>query len=62
MNRSLGLLVVVVLVVIGALLIGLLYGPYAGLLAAILLSAGAGALGLLWLIFTLIGRWVNPDD
>ena len=50
LNRSLFVLVVCVLVAGGAVGIGVFYGSSAGLL------------GILWGIFTLIGRWVNPED
>ncbi|MCX6017581.1 MAG: hypothetical protein NTZ50_03615 [Chloroflexi bacterium] len=62
LNRSLFLLVICVLVVGGAVLIGVFYGSSAGLLGLACLLGGAGLLGMLWGIFTLIGRWVSPDD
>ena|GEM_PF-965450 len=60
-NRRLLWLVLFVLVVIGGVLIAVLYGPQAGMLAVICLLAGAGVIGLVWLIFTLVGKAVNSD-
>ena len=62
LNRSLFTLVLCVLVVGGAVGIGVVYGSSAGLLGLVCLLGGAGLLGLLWGIFTLIGRWVSPDN
>jgi|LauGreDrversion4_2_1035121.scaffolds.fasta_scaffold1412549_1 hypothetical protein len=62
LNRSLFTLVLCVLVVGGAVGIGVFYGSSAGLLGLACLLGGAGLLGLLWGIFTLIGRWVSPDN
>jgi hypothetical protein len=60
-NRRLLWLVLFVLVIVGGLLIAVLYGFQAGVLAVTCLLAGAGIIGLLWLIFTLIGKAVNSD-
>ncbi len=61
-NRNLVFLVIVVLVVGGGALISLVYGVPAGALGLVCLLGGAGLIGLLWLLFSLIGRWVNPED
>ena len=61
-NRNLAILVIVVLVVGGGALISLVYGLPAGALGVVCLLGGAGLIGLLWLMFSLIGRWVNPED
>ena len=60
-NRRLLGLVLFVLVIVGGALIAVLYGPQAGVLAVACLLGGAGVIGLLWLIFTLIGKAVNSD-
>jgi hypothetical protein len=60
-NRTLGLMVLFVLVVVGGGLITLFYGPQAGLLGVVCLFAGAATIGLIWLIYTLIGRWANAE-
>jgi hypothetical protein len=59
MNRRLLLLVMFVLVVIGGVLIAIFYGPSAGALAVMCLLGGAGVIGLLWLVFTLMGKWAG---
>ncbi len=59
MNRRLLLLVLFVLVVIGGALIAIIYGPTAGALAVLCLLAGAGVIALLWLVFTLLGKWAG---
>jgi hypothetical protein len=60
--RQLTILTVLVLVVVGGGLITLFYGAPAGLLGVLCLLTGAAVIGLIWLVFTLIGRWVNPND
>lgn len=59
MNRRLLLLVLFVLVVVGGMLIAIIYGPSAGALAVLCLAVGAGVIALLWLIFTLMGKWAG---
>ena len=59
MNRRLLLLVLFVLVVVGGMLIGVIYGWQAGALAVLCLAAGAGVIALLWLVFTLLGKWAG---
>jgi polyferredoxin len=60
--RRLTVLVVVVLVIGGGSLIALVYGAPAGALGVLCLLGGAGVIALIWLVFTLIGKWVNPDE
>jgi hypothetical protein len=60
-NRNLGLMVLFVLVVVGGGLIAVFYGPQAGLLGVACLFAGAATIGLIWLVYTLIGRWANAE-
>jgi hypothetical protein len=59
MNRRLLWLVLFVLVIVGSLLIAVIYGWQAGALAMICLAAGAGVIALLWLVFTLLGKWAG---
>jgi hypothetical protein len=58
-ERRLLLLIVVMLVVVGGGLIALVYGPASLLTALPCLLAGAGAILLLYMLFTLAERWVN---
>ena len=58
-QRRLFWVVVVFLVVAGSITIALVYGPSAAVLGLGCLLAGAGILGLLWLILLLIERWVR---
>ncbi len=58
-QRRLFWIVAVFLVVVGSISIGLAYGPSAAVLGMGCLLTGAGVLGLLWLILTLIERWAN---
>jgi protein-S-isoprenylcysteine O-methyltransferase Ste14 len=61
MNRRLLGLVLFVLVIVGGGLIALLFGPPAGALALLCLLAGAALIGLLWLVFTLLGKWAGEE-
>lgn len=61
MNRRLLGLVLFSLVIVGAGLIGVIYGWSAGLMGVLCLLAGAAVIGLLWLIFTLLGKWAGSD-
>lgn len=61
MNRRLLLLVLFVLVVVGGGLIAVVYGAPAGILGVICLLSGAGVIGLMWLAFTLIGKWAGDE-
>jgi len=51
--------VIGVLVIVGGALIALIYGPGALLTAIPCLSAGAGAILVLYLLFLLAERWVS---
>lgn len=50
-----------VLLGIGGVLVWLLYGGAAAVTAVACLLGGAGILGLLWLILTLLELWVKED-
>ena len=56
------LLAVAVLVVGGAALIGLFYGPARGLAALPWLLLGAGGIVALYLLMALLERWANRDE
>ena len=58
-QRRLFWVVAVFLVVVGSITIGFVYGLPAAVLGLGCLLTGAGVLGLLWLILTLMERWVN---
>jgi hypothetical protein len=58
-DRNLALAVVIFLVGVGGTLIVLVYGGGAAILGVVCLAAGAGLFGLLWLILTLMERWVE---
>jgi len=60
-ERRLLIAVIVFLVVVGGGLILLIYGPPAVLMSLPCLLAGAGVISLLYLILTLIERWVKED-
>lgn len=55
-QRRLFWIVAAFLVVVGSITIALAYGPRAVVLGVVCLLAGAGILGLLWLILLLIER------
>jgi len=55
-QRRLFWIVAAFLVVVGSITIALVYGPQAAVLGLGCLLAGAGVLGLLWLILFLIER------
>jgi protein-S-isoprenylcysteine O-methyltransferase Ste14 len=59
LTRRLLWLVLFVLVVVGGILIAVVYGAQAAALGVSCLLVGAGVIGLLWAIFTLIERWVG---
>jgi hypothetical protein len=54
-------LVLFVLVVVGSSLIALIYSTSVALMGLMCLLVGAGVIGLLWGIFSLIGKWVGSD-
>ena len=51
-----------ILVLGGGGLVWLLYGPQAALMAVLCLLTFGGVLALLWLILTLMERWVKEDE
>lgn len=51
-----------ILLVVGGGLVWLTYGSSAALTTMLCLLAGAGVLALLWLILSLLERWVTDDD
>jgi heme A synthase len=55
-QRRLFWIVAIFLVVVGSVAIGTAYGPSAVPLGLTCLTVGAGALGLLWLILTLMEK------
>ncbi|NJM42691.1 MAG: hypothetical protein HC853_19105 [Anaerolineae bacterium] len=61
LNRRLLWLVLFVLVIVGSGLIAAIYGSSAAVLGLACLSVGAGVIGLVWAIFTLIEKWVGSD-
>ncbi len=60
-DRRMLFLVLFVLVGIGTILTAVAYGPGPAAVALLCLMAGAGAIGLLWLIFSVIGRWAGDS-
>jgi fatty acid desaturase len=58
-QRRLFWIVVFFLVVVGSVTIALVYGPSAAVLGLTCLLAGAGVLGLMWLILLLIERFAG---
>jgi hypothetical protein len=60
-ERQLTIAVVAFLVLVGGGLIGLIYGPGAALMGISCLLLGAGIIGLLFIILTLMERWAKSD-
>jgi hypothetical protein len=58
-QRRLFWIVAAFLIVVGSVAIWIAYGPSAVPLGLTCLAVGAGALGLLWLILTLMEKFVN---
>lgn len=58
-DRKLAIAVVLFLLVVGTGLITIIYRPSAGILAFICLLAGVAIITLLWVLLTLIERWVG---
>ncbi|MBU0702777.1 MAG: hypothetical protein KKC18_02815 [Chloroflexi bacterium] len=59
-QRRLFWIVAAFLVIVGSIAIALVYGPQAAVLGLGCLLAGAGILGLLWLILTAMERFSRP--
>jgi hypothetical protein len=59
LDRNLAWAVVIFLVGVGGVAIALTYGRTAVILGVTCLATGAAIFGLLWLVLTLIERWVN---
>jgi hypothetical protein len=55
------ILVLLVLVGVGTGLISLIWGLRAGLLGGLCLVGGAGLIAFLWLLLSLIQKWVGED-
>ena len=60
-DRRLIVTIVLFLVIVGGVTIGLVYGWGTALTSVLCLAVGAGLLGLLWLIMTLVERWVSRE-
>ena len=61
-DRRLVFVIMAFLVVVGGLAIGVVYGWTTAGTGVICLVVGAGAFGLLWLILSLIERWLGHED
>ncbi len=61
-DRKLLIAVLALLVVGGGALIGLIYGGWAAATALICLLAGAGLILFLWLLLSLLERWVKDSE
>lgn len=61
MNRKLFASVLVILVVVGTVIIAITYGMGSAAIALVCLLAGSGLLGILWLIYSVIGKWAGVD-
>jgi len=55
----LAIAVALFLLLVGSGLITIIYQPVAGIVAFGCLLFGVGILGFLWILLTLIGRWVE---
>lgn len=51
-----------VLIIVGGGLVWLLYGGSAAITAVLCLLVAAGVLGVLWLLLTLLERWVKEEE
>ena len=58
-DRKLAIAVVLFLLFVGSGLIALMYRPTAGALAFVCLLAGVSIIGLLWILLTLVERWLG---
>jgi hypothetical protein len=60
-DRRLAMVIAIFVVTVGGAAIGLVYGWSTAAWGGICLLAGAGMFGLLWLILSLIERWVGRE-
>lgn len=60
-DRRLVFVIMAFLVVVGGAAISIVYGWTTAATGIICLAAGAGIFGLLWLILTLIERWLGRE-
>ncbi len=58
-DRKLAIAVVLFLLVIGTGLIAIIYRPSAGVVAFMCLLGGVGIIAMLWILLTLIERWIG---
>jgi hypothetical protein len=58
-DRKLLIAVVLFLLLVGSGLIAIIYRPSAGVLSFFCLLGGVAIIGLLWILLTLIERWVG---
>jgi len=58
-ERRLAIAVVLFLLLVGSGLITLIFSPVAGITGFGCLLLGVGVIGLLWILLTLIERWVG---
>ncbi len=61
-DRRLVFVIMAFLVVVGGLAIGVVYGWTTAGTGVICLVVGAGVFGLLWLILSLIERWLGREE
>jgi hypothetical protein len=60
-DRRLAFVIIAFLVVVGGLTIGVVYGWATAATGVICLAVGAGIFGFLWLILSLIERWLGHE-
>jgi fucose permease len=60
-DRRLVFVIMAFLVVVGGAAISIVYGWTTATTGILCLAAGAGIIGLLWLILTLIERWLGRE-
>ncbi len=60
-ERRLVVIIAVFLVVVGGIVIGLVYGWQQAAMGGTCLLGGAAVFSLLWLILSLVERWVNRE-
>jgi hypothetical protein len=60
-DRQLALVIILFLVIVGGMTIGLVYGWGVALTGALGLLAGGSIFGLLWLILSLVERWLGQE-